>query len=172
MQTVFIIGANGFIGSHVVDWYRDRGHAVRCLVRSPERATHLHRDGVQIVPGTLQHVDGWRPQLDGCDAVIHAGGLVAARRHRELFHVNGDAVGSLADACAARETPPVLVPPPPLMVNQSMALVVWADVAHSPAKTNPTAKAMPASIRSARVFIKSVKHKRNRRATTVIGPFD
>jgi nucleoside-diphosphate-sugar epimerase len=109
MRTVFVTGGTGFVGRHLVDRLLDKGCAVRCLCRSPERAAHLRRDGVELVPGRLEHVDGWRPRLDGCDAVIHAGGLVAARRRRELFLVNGDAVGSLADACAARETPPVLV---------------------------------------------------------------
>jgi nucleoside-diphosphate-sugar epimerase len=41
--------------------------------------------------------------------VIHAGGLVAARRRHDLFQVNGAAVGHLADACAACPTPPALV---------------------------------------------------------------
>jgi dihydroflavonol-4-reductase len=138
MRTVFVTGGTGFVGRHLVDRLLETGCAVRCLVRSPERATHLHRDGVQIVPGTLQHVDGWRPQLDGCDAVIHAGGLVAARRHRELFHVNGDAVGSLADACAARETPPVLV--------HVSSLAAAGPTPRGAAPRDETARAAPASV--------------------------
>jgi nucleoside-diphosphate-sugar epimerase len=109
MHTVFLTGATGFIGRHLVDRLLDRGCAVRCLVRSPDRAGHLRRDGVRLVPGTLEDVDGWRGDLGGCDAVIHAGGLVAARRRRDLFHVNGEAVGRLADACAACPHPPTLV---------------------------------------------------------------
>lgn len=109
MHTVFLTGATGFIGRHLVDRLLDRGCAVRCLVRAPDRAGHLRRDGVRLVPGTLEDVDGWRGDLAGCDAVIHAGGLVAARRRSDLFHINGAAVGRLADACAAATTPPALV---------------------------------------------------------------
>ena len=109
MNTVFLTGGTGFIGRHLVERLLERGCAVRCLVRSPERAGHLRRDGVRLVPGTLEDVAGWRADLAGCDTVIHAGGLVAARRRHELFHVNGAAVGHLADACAACPNPPTLV---------------------------------------------------------------
>ena len=109
MQTIFLTGGTGFIGRHLVDRLLARGCAVRCLMRSPDRAEHLRREGVRLVPGTLEDVDGWRADLAGCDAVIHAGGLVAARRRHDLFQVNGAAVGHLADACAACPTPPALV---------------------------------------------------------------
>ena len=109
MHTVFLTGGTGFIGRHLVDRLLADGCAVRCLVRSPNQAGHLQRDGIRLVAGSLEDVDGWRGDLAGCDAVIHAGGLVAARRRRDLFDINGAAVGRLADACAACTTPPVLV---------------------------------------------------------------
>jgi nucleoside-diphosphate-sugar epimerase len=109
MRTVFLTGATGFIGRHVADALLDRGCEVRCLVRASGRARHLDRDGLRIVAGSLADVDGWRDQLVGCDAVINAGGLVAAPRRSDLFATNGEAAGALADACAALETPPPLV---------------------------------------------------------------
>jgi nucleoside-diphosphate-sugar epimerase len=109
MQTVFLTGGTGFIGRHLVAALLDAGCEIRCLVRSPDRAAHLRRDGVQLVPGALEEPAGWATSLAGCDAVINAGGLVAARHRDDLFHVNGRAVGAVADACAARETPPVFV---------------------------------------------------------------
>ncbi|GDX95699.1 NAD-dependent epimerase [Planctomycetia bacterium] len=109
MQTVFITGATGFIGSHLVDWYRDRGHAVRCLVRSPDRALRLQRDGVETVAGTLENVADWGGALAGCGTVISAGGTVASRRRGDFAAVNGRAVGDLADACSRIGTPPTLV---------------------------------------------------------------
>lgn len=109
MQRVFLTGGTGFIGRHLVAALLDRGAEVRCLVRSPDRAAHLRRDGVRLVPGALEAPGLWAADLDGCDTVIHAGGLVAARHRRDLFAVNGAAVGRLADACTARDTPPVLL---------------------------------------------------------------
>jgi nucleoside-diphosphate-sugar epimerase len=106
MRTVFLTGATGFIGRHLATALLDRGCEVRCLVRAPDRARHLQRDGLRLVAGSLADVAGWRDALAGCDAVINAGGLVAAARQRDLFATNGDAVGALADACADLETPP------------------------------------------------------------------
>ncbi|MCE9629940.1 MAG: NAD-dependent epimerase/dehydratase family protein [Planctomycetia bacterium] len=109
MHTAFVTGATGFIGRHLVDGLLDRGCEVRCLVRDPSRAEHLRRDGVQLVNGSLANVGAWQGELAGCDVVFNAGGLCMARSRDELFAINERAVGDLADACAALETPPPLV---------------------------------------------------------------
>lgn len=122
MRTAFVTGGTGFIGRHLVAALVDRGVEVRCLVRSPDRAGHLRRAGIRLVPGSLADVPAWADHLAGCDAVFNVGGLVAACRRDDLFATNGRAVGQLADACAAGDSPPTLVhlsslaaagPPPP-----------------------------------------------------------
>lgn len=122
MRTAFVTGGTGFIGRHLVDGLLGRGCEVRCLVRSPDRAGHLRRDGVRLVGGTLADVGGWQDAIPGCDAVFHCGGLTAAMTDRELFAVNAAGVGALADACRRPTTPPRFVyvsslaaagPPPP-----------------------------------------------------------
>lgn len=109
MRTAFVTGATGFIGRNLVDSLLDRGCEVRCLVRSPSRSSHLRRDGVRLVTGSLSDVAAWRRELEGCDAVFNAGGLCAARSRAELFSTNSTAVGQLADACADLDSPPVFV---------------------------------------------------------------
>lgn len=109
MRTAFVTGGTGFIGRHLVDALLARNVEVRCLVRSPAKAAHLHRDGVRTVAGSLADVTRWQAELRGCDAVFNVGGLVAACRRDDLFAINGRAAGALADACAALGTPPTLV---------------------------------------------------------------
>jgi nucleoside-diphosphate-sugar epimerase len=109
MRTALVTGATGFIGRHIVAGLLDRGVAVRALVRSPAKAGHLAPDRVERVAGSLADIDAWRAAIGGCDAVFHCAGLVAARRRADLTAVNAAAVGRLADACAAVETPPALV---------------------------------------------------------------
>jgi len=78
IQTVFLTGASGFVGTHVAEELLRRGCEVRCLVRPTARAEHLDRPGIVRVEGALEAPDSYRRALDGCDTVLHAGGLVAA----------------------------------------------------------------------------------------------
>ena len=109
MHNVFVTGATGFIGRHLVSGLLDQGYEVRCLVRNHSRAAHLRRDGVRLVDGSLADVQPWQSELAGCAIVFNAGGLCMARSRGELFAINERAVGNLADACAALETPPQFV---------------------------------------------------------------
>ena len=108
IQTAFVTGATGFIGSHLVDRLVDRGCEVRCLVR-PGATPATPRKGVSLVTGTLDAPASYREALAGCDAVFHLGGLVAAPRKEDLFRVNGTGTQLLADACGSLPSPPRLV---------------------------------------------------------------
>lgn len=109
VQTVFLTGASGFVGTHVAEELLRRGCQVRCLLRPSSRAEHLERPGIVRVEGTLEAPDSYRHALVGCDTVMHVGGLVSGRSRQELLRINGDATGWLADACAALAAPPRLV---------------------------------------------------------------
>jgi dihydroflavonol-4-reductase len=72
---VLVTGSTGFIGSRTVRRLLERGHTVRCLVRSDRR---LHRLGglpVELVRGDLFDADSLVRAADGCDACIHLAGL-------------------------------------------------------------------------------------------------
>ena len=68
---VFITGATGFIGGHVVRALRERGDEVRALVRSPEKGRMLAELGCNLVAGTLSNKDAIASGMQGCDAAIH-----------------------------------------------------------------------------------------------------
>lgn len=112
LQTVFVTGATGFIGTHLVERLAGRGAEVRCLVRpsSPAAtAAHLRRPGVVRVTGSLGDPASYRHGLRGCDAVFHLGGLVAAPRAADLHAANATGTALLADACADLPDPPRLL---------------------------------------------------------------
>jgi len=106
MARVFLTGATGFVGSHVLPALLGAGHSVTALVRSDARATALLAR-VAASPGKLEtrigHVND-RASLDaamvGCDAVVH---LVALPRDwndgADLERVN--AVGTATVVAAA-----------------------------------------------------------------------
>ena len=106
MARVFLTGATGFVGSHVLPALLSAGHSVTALVRSDARATALLAR-VAASPGRLETRIGTvndRASLDaamvGCDAVVH---LVALPRDwndgADLERVN--AVGTATIVAAA-----------------------------------------------------------------------
>jgi uncharacterized protein YbjT (DUF2867 family) len=56
-EVIVVAGATGYVGRHVVAALHERGHRVRALVRSRERA---ERPGVAGAPPLLGLVDEWR----------------------------------------------------------------------------------------------------------------
>lgn len=93
-MNVFVTGATGFVGSEVVRQLRERGHAIRILVRDPQ--SHRVRDwaaraGAEARRGDVtdrQSLDG---ALDGIDAVIHLVGIISevGRMTFETVHTLG-----------------------------------------------------------------------------------
>ena len=69
IRTVLAVGATGSIGRHVVDVARERGCAVRALVRDPSRAQPFSSD-VEIVQGDVTRPETLAAALHGVDAVV------------------------------------------------------------------------------------------------------
>lgn len=89
---VFVTGATGFIGGHVVSMLRERGDGVVALVRSPERASGLAVQGAELVEGDLSDRARIAAAMHGCDAVIHGAAIyevgVPASRHAAMREAN------------------------------------------------------------------------------------
>ena len=72
-MTVLVIGATGSIGSLVVNEALRKGHAVRALVRSAEKAGRLPRE-VQAAIGDLTRPETLTAAVDGVDAMVFTHG--------------------------------------------------------------------------------------------------
>ena len=85
MRTALVTGAGGFIGSHLVERLVADGWKVRALVRyssHDQLGALVHTapgvlDEVEVVPGDLRDADVVRRAVDGCDAVLHLGAIIA-----------------------------------------------------------------------------------------------
>jgi nucleoside-diphosphate-sugar epimerase len=89
---VFLTGGTGFIGGEVARRLRERGDAVRALVRDPARAARLEDLGCELVRGDVAHAETVRRALEGCDAAIHAAAVyevgVRKSRHPAMRETN------------------------------------------------------------------------------------
>jgi dihydroflavonol-4-reductase len=92
-----VTGATGFIGGHLVELLRARGHAVRCLVRRSSDVRHL---SVELAPGDLITGEGVAAALEGVACVIHLAGVTKALRTRDYYDGNTRATEQLVRALA------------------------------------------------------------------------
>jgi len=99
-ERVFLTGATGFVGSHILRELLGAGYDVRALVRAGAGTRPLAGERVETVNGDLQQVGTFARALEGCRYVVHCAALYSfAPRDRERIRaVNVDATASLMSA--------------------------------------------------------------------------
>src|SRR6267142_117852 len=76
---VFLTGATGFVGGHLLRRLISDGHTVRALVRAGG-AKPAFPPGIETVAGDVVENIGLDQGMNGCDAVIHLVGIIAETR--------------------------------------------------------------------------------------------
>lgn len=95
VRNVFVTGATGFVGRHLVDRLVAHGMQVRALVRPTSDTAHLESAGVELVPGDLRDEKAIRRGVEGADIVYHLAAVTAARTDREYASTNSDGTAAL-----------------------------------------------------------------------------
>jgi dihydroflavonol-4-reductase len=97
---IFITGATGFIGSHLVPRLIQEGHEVRCLVRRPHRAAGLGQSGAELVIGDVNDSQALRAGMRGCDWLFHLANLYSMWETKKacFSEVNIAGTGCVLDA--------------------------------------------------------------------------
>jgi len=94
---VFLTGATGLIGLHIIDELRDRMIPVTALVRDEPGASLMTARGARPVMGRVESSETWA-QVSDCSAIIHGAALIAGRyswdRFREV-NVEGTRLAAL-----------------------------------------------------------------------------
>ena len=95
---VLVTGGSGFLGSHVAEQLKSRGHEVVCLVRKSSNTKFLTELGVSLALGAVDDPASLGPAVKGVDAVVHCAGLVKARSQEEFDQVHVTGTRALAEA--------------------------------------------------------------------------
>lgn len=94
-RRVFVTGATGFVGRHLVDRLVANGAQVRALVRPTSDIAHLREVGAEIVTGDLRDPGALREGMDGAGVVYHLAAVTAARSDQEYASTNSDGTAAL-----------------------------------------------------------------------------
>lgn len=70
-MNVFLTGATGAIGPATVRGLLEKGHEVRAVARTDEKAAQLRAQGAEPVVVDLFDGDAVKAAVDGCEAVLH-----------------------------------------------------------------------------------------------------
>ena len=73
-KRIFVTGATGYVGGRLVPALLDKGYAVRCLARKPEKLSQRPWRGhaaVEVVQGNLTNSKELASQLEGCDVAYY-----------------------------------------------------------------------------------------------------
>jgi nucleoside-diphosphate-sugar epimerase len=91
-----VTGATGFVGPHLVAALARHGWKLRLLIRRWTPLPSLAGVDAEIVWGDLSDAASLEALVAGADAVVHAAGLIKARRPAEFEAVNRDGTARLS----------------------------------------------------------------------------
>ena len=106
---VFLTGATGFVGGHLVDRLLARGDQVTALVRSPARAQGLAARGVRLVAGDLHDLPALHAGAAEAEVILHVAALTGAVDEAEFLSANRDGTANVLTAAANARHHPRLV---------------------------------------------------------------
>ncbi|MCT0203876.1 NAD(P)H-binding protein [Synechococcus sp. CS-602] len=97
---VLVVGGTGTLGRQIARRALDQGHQVRCMVRSPRKASFLQEWGCELTRGDLLEPASLDYALEGQDAVIDAATARATDNH-SIYTIDWSGKLNLINACRA-----------------------------------------------------------------------
>jgi nucleoside-diphosphate-sugar epimerase len=95
-----VTGASGFVGPHLITALARHGWKVRLLIRRWTPLPSLPGVDAEIVWGDLLDEGSLRHLVQGVDAVVHAAGVIKARRAEDFHEINRDGTARLSTVAA------------------------------------------------------------------------
>ena len=104
MAKVLVTGANGFIGSHLVEGLLAKGYQVRALVRRTADLKWLVGLPIEIMYGAISELNTLLPAVENVDFICHTAGATKAKTVEDFTLVNYGGTQNLLTACLQKNT--------------------------------------------------------------------
>ena len=98
-MNILVTGANGFIGSHLVERLLQSEAKVRCLVRRTSDLRWLKGLPVELVYGDCLDKESLSSAVAGMNCVYHLAGATKTRREEDFYSINARGTENLIRAC-------------------------------------------------------------------------
>lgn len=97
-KTAVVTGANGFVGSHLVDLLLEKGYNVKCVIRKTSNLQWLKNKDVEICDCGLYDKEALKKVVKDADYIYHVAGIVKSKRPEGYFMGNVEPTRILLDA--------------------------------------------------------------------------
>lgn len=97
MMKVLVTGANGFIGSHLVDELLARGYTVRGLVRKTSNLEWLLDSPIELCYGEVTQKESLYSAVQGVDFILHTAGATKAKNKEDYERINYEGTKNLLE---------------------------------------------------------------------------
>jgi len=96
-QIAVVTGANGFVGSHLVDLLLEKSFSVRCVVRKSSNLRWLEGKDIQLYNCGLYDKEGLTEALSGAHYIFHVAGIVKSKTKEGYFNGNVESTKNLLE---------------------------------------------------------------------------
>lgn len=96
-QIAVVTGANGFVGSHLVDYLLSKNFEVRCIVRKSSNLQWLEEKNVKIFDCGLFDKEGLKEAFKDVNYIFHVAGVVKAKNEAGYFKGNVETTKNLLE---------------------------------------------------------------------------
>ena len=97
---VLITGANGFIGSHLVEYLSRHDYEISCLIRKTSNLQWLEKSSVEFITGEITDKTSLVHAVTEKDYIFHLASLTKAISPVDYYRVNTEGAKNLLQACA------------------------------------------------------------------------
>lgn len=127
----FVTGANGFVGSHLVDYLLEKGHEVHAIVRPTSNLQWLENKSVKLHTCGLNNAGDLTKAFEGAHYIYHIAGVVKALNLEGFLKGNVEMTRNVMEAAA--NTPTIKR----VLITSSMAATGYAEFGSDVDESDP-----------------------------------